>query len=945
MTSISAKIAANAARLLPAPSGRKPTEDLSRYKAFLKEESARLKILHRGGAGGLVVCHARAAVMDALIQHGWAALQSALPSKGATPRVALVAFGGYGRAELTPQSDIDLMFLHAARLAPQGPAQEALAEWTSGLLYLLWDLGLKVGHSVRTVSDCITVANSDNQAKTALLEARRVAGDERLFEELQRRFHAQCVVGHQAEYIQQRLADQAARRNKHGNSAAMQEPNVKQGCGGLRDVQNLQWVVYFKLGLKSLTELEKAEQINAAERKQLEAAYDFLLRTRTELHYAANRPLEVLAANVKPAVASGLGYSERSPRLRVEQFMKDYYTHTRNVHLITRTLEQRLALVPRRASVLDHLNAGLGRRRTRAEQLDGFEIRDTELVAASRDVFKNDPLRLIRVFLHLQQRGLKLHPDLAQLLRHSVASGLVNRSFMMSAHVRNTLLEILNARGHVAPITRAMHEVGFLGKLLPEFGRLTNLVQHEFYHQYAVDEHTLVCIEKADLVWNSTEEPFHRYNPMMHRLERPYLLYLALLLHDSGKALPGERHEIVGGDLAQRAGNRLHLDPGTIAIFRQLIEMHLAMVQVSQRRDLEDPGVIHQFAAQILDTERLDLLTIHTFADSMGTSDTLWNGFKDSLLRQLYQRTQAVLEGNSDFIRAERLARERLQSDVAEVSPKTFAAEEIQAHFGALPPRYFRVHGPREILRDITLVHRFMHLQLNLQDINALEPVMLWRDQPDRGYTSLHICTWDRPGLFAKLTGALASAGLNILAAQIYTRADGIVLDEFFVADARTGQLADETIRSRFERLAMEILTGNLDPAKALASAPAYPPRYRSVGDEAIEPSIRFDNHTSDQHTVIDLEAEDWVGLLFRLSSSLYDLGVDIALAKIATERGAAVDTFYVVERGNGKIMEPERLKAIELQLRSIAATSTPATAAGVPPQSKPMPTEGRVVQ
>ena len=413
---------------------------------------------------------------------------------------------------------------------------------------------------------------------------------------------------------------------------------------------------------------------------------------------------------------------------------------------------------------------------------------------------------------------------------------------------------------------------------------------------------------------------------------------MGLLLHDYGQALPGERHEIVGGDLALRAGNRLHLDAGTIAIFRQLIEMHLAMVQVSQRRDLEDPGVIHQFAAQILDTERLDLLTIHTFADSMGTSDTLWNGFKDSLLRTLHQRTQAVLEGNSDFIRAERLVRDRLQSDVVDVAPKSFGPEEIQSHFAALPPRYFRVHGPREILRDVTLVHRFMHLQLNQQGINALEPVMLWRDQPDRGYTSLHICTWDRPGLFAKLTGALASAGLTILAAQIYTRADGIVLDEFFVADARTGQLADEVIRARFERLALEILTGNLDPARALASAPAYPPRYRSVGDDAIEPSVRFDNRTSEQHTVIDLEAEDRVGLLFRLSSCLYDLGVDIALAKIATERGAAVDTFYVVERGNGKITDRERLKAIEIQLRAIATPA--AEAAGATPSKQVAPAQ-----
>lgn len=925
--SLGEKIIANAAKRLPAIGIRKPSDDLAKYKAYLKEESARLKILHRGGASGITVCHGRAAAMDALIRNVWESLRSSGPVKGRLPRVALVAFGGYGRAELTPQSDIDIMFLHSGGLKPQGPAQTLLTEWTSGLLYLLWDMGLKVGHSVRSVADCILVANADMQAKTALLEARLVTGDAALFSDLERRFFAQCVRGHGEEYIRQRVADQTARRTKHGNSAAMQEPNVKNGCGGLRDFQNLLWMIYFRLGLKSLAELETAGQINGSERKQLEAAYDYLLRTRTELHYAANRPLEVLAANVKPAVALGLGYSERSPRLRVEQFMKDYYTHTRNIHLITRTLEQRLALVHGPTRILQRLTNGLTQRRVKAEQLDGFEIIGNELVAGSKDVFRADPLRLIRVFLHLQQRGLTLHPDLAQLLRQSVATGLVNRSFMTSAHVRNTLLEILNARGNVAPATRAMHEVGFLGKLLPEFGRLTNLVQHEFYHQYAVDEHTLVCIEKADAVWNSTDEPYARYSPLMHRLERPYLLYLALLLHDSGKALPGERHELVGGDLAQKVGNRLRLEPATTLIFRELIEMHLLMVQISQRRDLEDPSVIHQFAAQVKDMERLDLLTIHTFSDSMGTSDTLWNGFKDSLLRQLHQRTEAVLEGNSDFIRAEQLHRDRLRSEVREAAPKTFVDDELEAHFTSLPPRYFRVHGPREILRDVTLAHRFMHLQLNREEINGLEPVMVWRDQPDRGYTSLHICTWDRAGLFAKLTGGLAAAGLNIHAAQIYTRSDGIVLDEFFVADARSGEIPTQVLRDRFEQLAHKILVGEFDPERALAAAPLYPPRYRSVGDEPLQTSIRFDNYTSENQTVIDLETEDRVGLLFHFSSALYELGIDIVLAKIATERGAAIDTFYVVERCGKKISDKQRLSAIEQRLREVAVSKAQAAA------------------
>ncbi len=912
MKSILAKIEANAAKRLPLPPGRKPSEELARYKGFLKEESQRLKMLHRGDAGGIEICRARAEMMDVMIRHIHDAVRAAFPAKGKAPRVALVAFGGYGRGELNPCSDIDLMFLHAGGADPKATV---LGEWTSGLLYTLWDIGLKVGHAVRTVDECVAVANTDMQSKTSLLEARLITGDADLFAKMQERFVAKCIRGHEDEYIRQRVTDQATRRTKHGDSAAMQEPNIKNGCGGLRDYQNLFWMTAFKLGLRTPAELQEADQINAAERKQLEAAHDFLLRTRNELHYVAERPVDVLAANVKPAVASGLGYTDRSPRLRVEKFMRDYYTHARNLYLITRTLEQRLALVPTpergiRRFFGRHAAAGAA-----ADEVDGFRIVGTQLVASSRGVLREDPHRLMRAFLHAQLRGLTLHPDLAQLMRQSVTAGLVDRSFMLNGKVRETFLEILNARGNVAPAVRAMHEVGFLGRYLPEFGKLTNLVQHEFYHQYAVDEHTLVCVAKLDQVWEASSPPSSLYTGIFQAVERPYVLYLALLLHDSGKAIPGERHEIVGGRLALRAAARLRLDEATTATLRLLIEQHLAMVQVSQRRDLEDPAVIHQFALQVRNQETLDLLALHTFADSMGTSDTLWNGFKDSLLWQLWRKTRDVLRGGSEFIKAEQKQRELLREEVRGILPRTFSEEEIDAHFKGLPPRYFQIHAPRAIARDLTLAHRFMHLQLTETD-RALEPVFVWHDEPARGFTGLHICTWDRTGLFAKLTGALAASGLNILAAQIYTRADGIVLDDFFVTDARTGKLPDGGTRERFEKLALDVLARDADPAKLLARAPTYQPLYRAVGGESLGTVIRFDNATSGNRTVIDVETEDRVGLLFALSSELSELGLDLALAKIVTEKGAAIDSFYVTEEGGEKIVAPARQKQIEQRLR-----------------------------
>jgi [protein-PII] uridylyltransferase len=912
--SLLAKIEANAERRLTLPPGRKPAEELARYRGFLKEESARLKMLHRGGEGGLAVCRARAAVMDVLIRHIFAALKSAFPAPGKPPRIALVAYGGYGRAELNPCSDVDLMFLHDSG-GLRGKPHATLGEWTSGLLYTLWDLGLKVGHSVRTVDDCIKVANTDMQSKTSLLESRLIDGDAALLAELERKFVAKCVRGHEDEYLAQRLADQGQRRTKHGNSAAMQEPNIKNGCGGLRDFQNLLWMVFFKLGIRTLAELQTAGQIDGPERKQLVAAYDFLLRTRNELHYTAGSAVDVLAANVKPAVSLGLGYPERSIRLRVEHFMRDYYTHARNLYLITRTLEQRLALAPK---TKPGLRALLKRRIAAPDavpEVDGFHLVDNQLTAPSRSVFREDPNRLIRCFLYAQQRGISLHPDLAQMLRQLVAGGIVDGHFVRRAGVSETFLEILNQRGNVAPALRAMHEVGFLGRLVPEFGKLTNLVQHEFYHQYAVDEHTLVCVEKLDRVWDATMPPFNRYTELFLGIERPYVLYLALLLHDSGKAHPGRRHEIVGGELALRAAKRLRLDGSTTHTMRLIIEQHLLLVQVSQRRDLEDAEVIRQVANLVQRRETLEMLTLHTFADSMGTSDTLWNSFKDSLLWQLFRKTKEMLVGGTEFIRAEARHRELLREEVDEILPRTFSPDEIDAHFHGMPARYFQLHNARAIARDLTLAHRFMHLQIT-EDDRALEPAILWQDAPDRGYTGVHVCTWDRAGLFSKLTGALAGAGLNILAAQIYTRPDGIVLDDFFVVDAQTGLLPEPRARERFEKAVGDILVKGVDPQKLLAKAPRYQPLYRTAAQDFIPTTIRFDNVTSDTWTILDLEAEDRVGLLFAVTRAMHQLGLDIALAKVVTEKGAAIDTFYVTERHGHKITDVDRQEVIVRRLR-----------------------------
>ena len=916
MQDLISKIEGDAEARLPFPAGAGPAERLSRYKGFLKVETHRLKLWHRGGASGREICQARAAMLNALLRHLWESARRSLSPQAQKefPPLALVAIGGYGRAELNPYSDIDFMFLHDRQVAAGKPLPY-LSRLIDGVLYPLWDLGLKVGHAVRSIEDCVKVANTDMQSKTSLIEARLIVGDEKLFKKFQRALIDRCVDGFERKYIAARVEDQEARHGKFGNSACMQEPNTKNGCGGLRDFQNLLWMAFFKYRVRTLDELEAREFVSKFERRQLEAAYDFLLRTRTELHYQTSRAVDVLGKNLQPAAALSLGYNDRSPSKRIEKFMRDLYTHMRNVFLITRTLEQRMALLPATPGKLS-LRAWLPKRPAPAP-VDGFLFMDGEIRAASSRVFREQPQRLMRIFLYAQQRQLPLHPDLVQLIRNELS--LVNRGFLNDAHVRETFLTILEQRGAVASILRAMHEVNLLGKYIPEFGKLTCLVQHEFYHQYAADEHTLVCLEQLDRVWEAKNPPHKSYAPLFQGLERPGLLYLALLLHDVGKAEHQKRgrHPEVSAKMAMRVAKRLRLDGAQAHMLHVLIENHLLMASVSQRRDLDDAAVIRNFARKIETPETLNLLTLLTFADSQGTSDKLWNGFKDALLWQLHTRTMILLTGGTEFIRAEVEQRESLLQEVCELAGKSLTDEEINTHFATLPPRYFQVRTAGEIVDDLELVHRFMS-RLTLEDSRVLSPITAWRNETDRGYNAVKICTWDRAGLFSKIAGSLSAVGLNILGAQIFTRTDSIVLDTFFVNDGRTGSLATRQQHDQFADLLEKVLTDEeIDLPALIARQITQQPAYLPYTGERMETLIHFDNEVSETRTLIEIETEDHLGLLYMISQTLSKLAVDIVSARIVTERGAAIDSFYVCELNGGKIISPERQLRIEDQLRN----------------------------
>ncbi len=912
------KITQNAEARLTLPDGHTPAQELKRYKAFLKVEGARLKMLHRAGGSGRHICQARSAVLDALHRHILYSIQAEFEAsnRAKVPRYALVAIGGYGRGELNPCSDIDIMLLHAGDnvAAARGKLNPFLTKLTEpgGLLYTLFDIGLKVGYSVRTINDCIQVANEDMQSKTSLIEARLITGDESLFQQMQALVLAKCVIGYVDQYIAARIEDQETRRAKYANTVFLQEPNIKNGCGGLRDFQNLIWMAHFKHRTRDLNELEEKELISGRERKDLEAAYDFLLRARNELHYLTNRDGDVLTKSVQPSVAHYLGYPDRSPSKRLERFMRDYYLHARDIYQITRMLEQRLALNPT-GSKLRFFTGLLGRLKQTPE-VDGFEMGNGEIKHLSPRIFHNSPRRLMRVFLHVQQRGLRLHPDTAQLIRQNLR--LVDSSFQRDPKVHETFREILSQPGNVGATLRAMHEVDFLGKYLPEFGRLTCLVQHEFYHQYTADEHTLRCIEKLDSIWTDSNETTRSYHEIFTKLDRPFPLYMALILHDAGRGL-AKNHSEGGVKLASRIARRHRLDKETTRDLEFLIKHHLTMVLISQRRDLEDPSVISQLAKTVETPERLRALTLHTVADSLGTSDDLWNGFKDTLHKTLYRKTLVEVGGETTFLRSEKHHRENVREQVGAILPETFSPEEIDAHFTTLPDRYFHINSAKEIAADGQLVHRFMWNQLGAQDDLALAPVIMWRDEPNRGCTSVRICTWDRLGVFSKIAGSFAGAGLSILAARGFTRDDEIVLDTFEVVSAFTGALVDKNQRAKCEEILYRALTDEVDFDTLISKLKEATPVYQAFAEERMPTTIHFDNETSSEFTVIDLETEDRIGLLYAVSQAFAASEIDIDLAKISTEKGAAIDSFYVSQKSGGKLDTKERHMAVEAILRT----------------------------
>src|SRR6266700_3089695 len=904
------QVLAHAENQLAAMGARRPTEVLPLYKKFLKVEEHRLRLKHQAGGGGREICARRAELVDVLLQYVFGAAATAAHGDGAseTP-LALIALGGYGRGELNPFSDVDVMLLHRQGSRKIWPHLE---EMVQQVLYLLWDSGFKVGHSTRSTKEAITQANHDMLTKTAMLESRFLAGDAELAQEFREQFRSKCVEGHEREYVEMRMHDQVARHKKFGDSVYLQEPHVKSGCGGLRDYQNLLWMTYFKEGSLSTNQLVGKDWLSETDQRQIERAYDFLLRLRTDLHYATGRATDILHLNIQEQIAKRLNYSQGNGQLHSEALMRDYYEHTRDIFRVTERITAQF-VSGRVTSRTRSLFGFLPLIRPDKTPIESFFIRNKQLHPARRDLFRNDPEQMMRAFQLAQEHALDLSPDLGDLFSRSL--GQVTRTYQYATAPREMFKTILSRKGEVGRVLRMMHRVDFLGRYIPEFGQLTCLVQHEFLHRYTADEHTLVCIDKLDALATTEDPKLIAYRRIFEQLDDPFVLYLALLLHDSGKAVGARRHSEASALFAQRVATRLQLSPEQRKSLILLVDHHLTLSKIAQQRNLDDPATVAELAGIVKNQKNLNALMLLTLADGQGTSAEAWSDWKESLVWQLFHETSRYLGDRKSYDEQTRIERQSLQAAVSEKLSPDYA-EEIEAHFEFMPDHYFRASDLPEIVEHLKLLRSFLENVSTGREL-PLAPAIKWKVVSEQGHTVMTFCTWERERLLAKVAGSFSVVPLNILSADVFPRGDNVVRGVFRVCntkahpatDPRDFKLMEQTLQRALEDESFDFLA-LIEKAKRqsrrLVPAIEFPTR------------IAIDNKTHPTYTLIEIQAPDRLGMLYDVLSYLDRENILIPLSRINTQAGAAIDTLYVVDGANhAKITDSHRIRMIQQHLNN----------------------------
>jgi len=874
---------------------RKAALDILKAALFRGRMIAKERL--ENGAGGIETARLLSGVTDEVVSALYDfttvhVFRARNPTEG--ERLALMAVGGYGRGTLAPFSDIDLLFVRPYK---QTAHTESVIEF---MLYALWDLGFKVGHASRTIEECIKLSREDYTIRTSILEARRLTGDESLAEDLVRRFRAEVVKGTGADFVAAKLKERDERQTRAGSSRYMVEPNVKEGKGGLRDLNTLFWIAQY---LHPGESLERILQLEMFERREVRAfilAFDFLWAVRCHLHFTTGRPEERLTFDLQPEIARRMGYGDRGDAPAVERFMRRYFLIAKDVGSLTRVFAAKLE-AERVKTAPKGISRFLPGRKVKRKPLDepGFHEVGGRL-DVDPDVFARDPVNLLRMFRIADARNLDLHPD--AFTAASRAIGLITSAVRRDRHAARVFLDIL-ARGRDPQRTLTlMTEAGVLGRYLPEFGRIVAQMQFNMYHSYTVDEHTLRAVGViADIAAGRLPDDHPLATQIMPLIADREALYLAMLLHDTGKGATGGQ-EVAGARAARQACERLGLERSKIELVAWLVEHHLVMSDYAQKRDVSDPRTVADFARIVQTPERLRLLLVLTVADIRAVGPGVWNGWKGQLMRELYSATEAVFRGGrgSDAAAALRRYQENAAYDARVRLAKVDPAAE--AWGDAMEDAYFTAFTDAEVLTHARLA----------REAATSRGAAEGRVRTDLNASEVVVAAADRPRLFVDLAEAITASGANVVGARVFTSRSGLALDVFYVQDI-TGQPFGCVNPAVLSRLAAGLAAAARgEPVKREARRPADLGRAAAF---SITPTVMLDNDASETSTVVEASGRDRPGLLAGLARTLSDAGLQITSAHIDSYGERAVDAFYVVDTAGAKVTDARKGNALKTAL------------------------------
>lgn len=813
-----------------------------------------------------------------------------LSQEGRIPRVALAAVGGYGREELFPYSDIDLLFLY-----DDGHEDEA-AKMSEFILYFLWDLGLTVGQSHRSIEEALSDARADMTIRTNLLDARFIAGHKALFNQFRLRFKYKVVDGTELEFVDAKLTERDARHQRFGDSRYVLEPNVKEGKGGLRDLHILWWIARYLYSVKALKDLVRARRLTEEEYAAFDQARQFLWRVRVHLHLQAGRAEDRLTFDKQHALAVAMGFKHPSITYAISRFMRRYFVAVRTVGSLTRifcsVLEEEKKRKPRQSLAwLWNMPSLLG-----AFRLDGERLNVRNSYA-----FEYHPALMIELFKTAQAHGLDIHPHTLQSVARNLK--LIDDTLRHDAEANQLFLDILLSEHGPEATLRRMSEAGVLGRFIPDFGRVVGQTQFNMYHVYTVDEHTLVALGILHAVEKGLlKEELPLASDVIHRVKMRRVLYLALLCHDIAKGRGGD-HSVLGEKIAARLAARFGFSQDEIDTAAWLVRNHLLFSNTAFKRDLEDPKTVQDFVAAVRSPERLKLLLALTVADIRAVGPGVWNGWKASILRDLYRRAEQAMGTGQTVLRQQETG--RFKSELQAQLPG-WAETEIDTYLEQCTPAF---------LASCDAVRHAIVARLVRQAERTTRPLLTdIRQDYKRSITDIILCTFDEHGLFSKIAGAMSLAGVNIVSAKVFTLKNGMAVDMFQVQDA-AGQAFDRPDRlAKMSVYIEQALSGVLDLAAAVAS---------KTGD-FVSPSLHalpvpgqvfIDNDASNISSVIELTGHDRPGFLHDVTQAMGGLGLSIVTAHISTYGAQAVDVFYVKDVFGMKMTHDAKLRQVRDEL------------------------------